>query len=76
MSAPALHWPAKSTGRHGRLGWLALVYALLTGAHLPILRSLAMASLVTLGIIVGRRAISLRGWAWPPWSSCSPRRRR
>ena len=38
-----------------------VVYALLTGAHLPILRSLAMASLVTLGVIVGRRAISLRG---------------
>jgi competence protein ComEC len=36
-------------------------YALLTGAHLPILRSLAMASLVTLGVLAGRRAISLRG---------------
>jgi len=38
-------------------------YAALTGAHLPILRSLAMASLVTLGVIVGRRAISFRGLA-------------
>jgi competence protein ComEC len=38
-------------------------YAALTGAHLPILRSLAMASLVTLGVIAGRRAISLRGLA-------------
>ena len=38
-------------------------YAALTGAHLPILRSLAMASLVTAGIIIGRRAISLRGLA-------------
>jgi competence protein ComEC len=38
-------------------------YALLTGAHLPILRSLAMASLVTLGVLAGRRAISLRGLA-------------
>lgn len=38
-------------------------YAMLTGAHLPILRSLAMASLVTLGVIIGRRAISLRGLA-------------
>lgn len=38
-------------------------YAALTGAHLPIIRSLAMASLVTLGVIAGRRAISLRGLA-------------
>ncbi len=38
-------------------------YAAITGAHLPILRSLAMASLVTLGVLAGRRAISLRGLA-------------
>jgi competence protein ComEC len=38
-------------------------YAALTGAHLPILRSLAMAALVTLGVCAGRRAISLRGLA-------------
>jgi len=38
-------------------------YALLTGAHLPILRSLAMASLATLGVFVGRKAVSLRGLA-------------
>jgi competence protein ComEC len=36
-------------------------YAMLTGAHLPILRSLAMASLVTLAILSKRLAISLRG---------------
>jgi competence protein ComEC len=38
-------------------------YAALTGAHLPILRSLAMAALVTAGVLAGRRAISLRGLA-------------
>ncbi len=38
-------------------------YALLTGTHLPILRSLAMASLVTAGVIAGRKALSLRGLA-------------
>jgi competence protein ComEC len=38
-------------------------YAAITGAHLPIIRSLAMASLVTLGVMAGRRAISLRGLA-------------
>ena len=36
---------------------------LLTGAHVPIIRSFAMACLVTLGVIVGRRALSLRGLA-------------
>lgn len=55
-----LHWPGKPIA-----AVLALAagggYALLTGAHLPILRSLAMACLVTLGILLGRRAISLRG---------------
>lgn len=38
-------------------------YLLLTGAHVPIQRSFAMACLVTLGVIVGRRALSLRGLA-------------
>ncbi len=38
-------------------------YAAITGAHLPIMRSLAMACLVTLGVLAGRRAISLRGLA-------------
>jgi competence protein ComEC len=40
-----------------------VAYAALTGTHLPILRSLAMASLVTLGVLAGRRALSLRGLA-------------
>jgi competence protein ComEC len=38
-------------------------YAALTGAHLPILRSLAMASLVTLAVLADRQAVSLRGLA-------------
>jgi competence protein ComEC len=38
-------------------------YAALTGAHLPIMRSLAMASLVTVAILAQRQAISLRGLA-------------
>ncbi len=58
----ALHWPGKPIA-----AVLALLggagYALLTGAHLPILRSLAMASLVTLGVLIGRKAISMRGLA-------------
>ncbi len=58
----ALHWPTKAIA-----GCAALLagagYLLLTGAHVPILRSFAMASLVTLGVVVGRRALSLRGLA-------------
>ena len=56
----ALHWPTKAVA-----GATALMaggaYLLLTGAHVPIMRSFAMACLVTLGIMVGRRALSLRG---------------
>lgn len=56
----ALHWPCKPIA-----AVLALAaggfYALLTGGHLPILRSLAMASLVTLGVLAGRKAVSMRG---------------
>jgi competence protein ComEC len=36
---------------------------LLTGAHVPIVRSFSMACLVTLGVLAGRRAVSLRGLA-------------
>lgn len=38
-------------------------YAALTGAHLPIMRALAMASLAVFGIAIGRRVFSLRGLA-------------
>jgi competence protein ComEC len=58
----ALHLPAKPIAAAVAL-LAGAGYAALTGAHLPILRSLAMASLVTLGVIAGRRAISLRGLA-------------
>ncbi|MDD2705369.1 MAG: ComEC/Rec2 family competence protein [Acidocella sp.] len=58
----ALRLPTKSLAAAAAL-LAGLAYALLTGAHLPILRSLAMASLATLGVFVGRRAISLRGLA-------------
>ncbi|MCC6719029.1 MAG: ComEC/Rec2 family competence protein [Acetobacteraceae bacterium] len=38
-------------------------YTLLTGAQVPMLRCFAAACLVTLAILAGRRAISLRAWA-------------
>ncbi len=58
----ALHWPTKAIAAGVALlsGGLYLV---LTGAHLPIMRSFAMACLVTLGVAMGRRALSLRGLA-------------
>ena len=58
----ALHWPTKAIA-----AVTALVaggaYMLMAGAHVPVMRSFAMACLVTLGLVVGRRAISLRGLA-------------
>jgi competence protein ComEC len=59
---PALHLPNKAIAAIVAL-LAGGAYAALTGGHLPILRSLAMASLVTLGVLAGRRAISLRGLA-------------
>ncbi len=57
-----LRWPVKSLAALAALA-AGAGYAALTGAHLPILRSLVMASLVTLGVLAGRRALSLRGLA-------------
>ncbi len=58
----ALHWPTKAMAAGAALA-IGGAYLLLTGAHLPIMRSFATASLVTLGLVVGRRALSLRGLA-------------
>ena len=59
----ALRWPARRVAAlaslAGGLGYLAL-----TGGHLPILRSFAMASVFTLGVLTGRRAISVRSLAF------------
>ncbi|MCB8879851.1 ComEC/Rec2 family competence protein [Acidisoma cellulosilytica] len=38
-------------------------YMAITGMHLPIIRSFIMAGLITLGLLAGRQAISLRGLA-------------
>ena len=58
----ALRWPTKAIAAAAALA-AGGCYLLLTGAHLPIIRSFAMASLVTLGLVLGRRALSLRGLA-------------
>jgi competence protein ComEC len=58
----ALHWPCREIASVSAL-LAGLLYLELTGAHIPILRSFAMAALATLGVLTGRRAISLRGLA-------------
>ena len=58
----ALHWPLKTIAALAALA-VGGFYMLLTGAHVPIMRSFAMASLVTLAVVVGRRGLSLRGLA-------------
>ncbi len=59
----ALRWPTRQIAALAALA-AGGGYALLTGIHLPILRAFAMASLVTLGLMLGRRAVSLRGLAF------------
>ncbi|MBF0862349.1 DUF4131 domain-containing protein [Gluconobacter kanchanaburiensis] len=55
----ALRWPCRQIAAvSGLLAGAA--YVLLTGAHLPSLRALGMASLVTLAIVTGRRVLSMR----------------
>ncbi len=58
----ALHWPVRQIAALAALAAGGL-YMALTGMHLPIMRSFVMACLVTAGLIAGRRAVSLRGWA-------------
>ena len=58
----ALRWPGKQLAALAALAGGGF-YMVLTGGHVPILRSFAMAALVTLGVLAGRRAISLRGLA-------------
>ena len=58
----ALRWPTRQMAALAALA-AGGVYLALTGAHVPIIRSFAMAALVTLGVLTGRRAISLRGLA-------------
>ena len=55
----ALRCDSKAVATPGAL-LLGLGYVLLTGAQVPMVRSFAMAALVTLGVLIGRRALSLR----------------
>jgi competence protein ComEC len=55
----ALRCDSKAVATPGSLA-LGLGYVLLTGGQVPMLRSFAMAAVVTLGVLIGRRALSLR----------------
>ena len=57
-----LFWPCKQLAALAALA-AGGGYMELTGVHLPILRSFAMACLFTLAVVAGRRAISVRGLA-------------
>jgi competence protein ComEC len=59
----ALRVPGKVLAGCGAL-FAGGFYMLLTGAQVPMQRSFAMACLVTLALLAGRKAISLRGLAW------------
>ena len=58
----ALGWPIKAIAAGAALA-AGFGYMMLVGAHVPVVRSFAMAALVTLAILSGRRALSLRGLA-------------
>ncbi len=58
----AVRWPVRQIAAVAAL-FAGGFYLLLTGAHLPIVRSFCMAALATLGIAMGRRAVSMRGLA-------------
>jgi len=58
----ALTWPTRKIAALAAL-FAGGLYLAITGAHVPILRSFAMASLFTLGVLTGRRALSMRGLA-------------
>ncbi|HWX49895.1 MAG TPA: ComEC/Rec2 family competence protein [Roseomonas sp.] len=62
VPALALRCDSKRIAAPGAL-LLGGAYMLLTGAQVPMQRSFAMAALVTFGILIGRRALSLRALA-------------
>ena len=58
----ALYWPTRQIAALAALA-AGAGYLALTGAHVPIIRSFAMAAVVTLGVLTSRRAVSLRSLA-------------
>ncbi len=67
MGLAAIEWAALRLPIKAVAAIIALAaggfYTLLTGAEVPAVRSFTAACLVTLAILVGRRAFSMRSWA-------------
>ena len=59
---PRLHWPTKQIAALAALA-AGGCYMVLTGMHVPIVRSFAMACLFTVAVLAGRRGVSVRGLA-------------
>jgi competence protein ComEC len=58
----SLRWPTKQLAALAALA-AGGAYMVMTGMHVPIVRSFAMACLYTVAVLAGRRALSLRGLA-------------
>lgn len=58
----SLFWPTKKIAALCALA-AGCAYMVLTGMHVPIMRSFAMACLFTTAVLADRLAVSLRGWA-------------
>ena len=58
----SLRWPSRQIAFVAAL-LAGGLYMLATGAHVPIVRAFSMATLATVAILLGRRAISMRGLA-------------
>jgi competence protein ComEC len=58
----SLYWPTKKLAALTAL-FAGFCYMVLTGMHVPIVRSFAMACLYTVAVLAARRAVSLRGLA-------------
>jgi competence protein ComEC len=58
----SLRWPTKGLSALAAL-FVGGGYMVLTGMHVPIVRSFAMACLYTVAVLAGRQAVSLRGLA-------------
>ena len=56
----SLFWPTRKLAAAAALA-VGGGYMVLTGMHVPIVRSFSMACLFTLAVLAGRRAVSLRG---------------
>ena len=58
----ALRWPLRAIAAVAALAAGGL-YLVMTGAHVPIIRSFCMATLGVLALLLGRRVVSMRGLA-------------